>query len=248
MTFNDLRTVMWKERKSLFRIQGRRGQTALILITPILLAIAMPLQLGKDWVSTAFSLIIAVIIPLLLVGTSVPAAFTSEREQHTLPTLLASRLSDRAIFLGKMLTSVIFAWGATLVVLLLSLVTVNIANWDGQLIFYKPTLFAADVVISLLFATLTAGLGVLFSLRSDTVQQAQQSLMAVMMIPLLLLQVGFFVLGTTPAGKETLKGIFESVTLEQASMIIAGILAVLTLLALFAANRSFQRERLVLRS
>jgi hypothetical protein len=72
-----------------------------MMITPRRLEIMMPLHEQEGWVSSDFSLLVAVISPLLLVGRSIPAAFTSEREQHTFPTLTARRLSDRAILFGE---------------------------------------------------------------------------------------------------------------------------------------------------
>jgi ABC-2 type transport system permease protein len=244
--FDDMLTVMWKSWKELFRIKGRKGQTALMMITPLMLAVVMPLQEGEGWVSSGFSLLIAIVIPLLLVGTSIPAAFASEREQHTLPTLLASRLSDRAILYGKVATSVAFGWGATLVALLIGLVTANITAWDGQVMFYKASILIANILISFLFATLTAGAGVLFSLRAESVQQAQQSLMAVMLIPLLLFQAVFMVAGALPPVREKLEAFLETTSLEQVVLIIGVILALLAAACLTLAIRKFNRAELIL--
>ena len=38
-------------------------------------------------------------------------AIAGERERHTLETLLASRMPDRAILLGKVIAIVLYAWG-----------------------------------------------------------------------------------------------------------------------------------------
>lgn len=244
--FDDMLTVMWKSWKELFRIKGRKGQTALMMITPLMLAVVMPLQEGEGWMTSGFSLLIAVIIPLLLVGTSIPAAFASEREQHTLPTLLASRLSDRAILFGKVATSVAFGWGATLIALFVGLITANIAAWDGQVVFYKLSVFIANISISLLFALLTAGAGVLFSLRAESVQQAQQSLMAVMLIPLLIIQALFMLAGSVPTAREKLEVFLETTSLEQIVLIIGVILAVLATACVGLAIRKFKRAELIL--
>lgn len=244
--FDDMLTVMWKSWKELFRIKGRKGQTALMMITPLMLAVVMPLQLQEEWVTGGFSLLVAIIIPLLLVGTSIPAAFASEREQHTLPTLLASRLSDRAILFGKVATSVAFGWGVTMVALLIGLVSVNIAIWDGQVIFYKPTILIANVSISFLFALLTAGAGVLFSLRAESVQQAQQSLMAVMLIPLMLLQAVFMVAGALQPIRDKLMVYLESITIEQVAVVVGMVLAILAVSCLAIAISKFNRAELIL--
>jgi ABC-2 type transport system permease protein len=244
--FEDIRTVMWKSWKDIFRVQGRKGQTVLMLFTPMMLAIVMPLQLQEEWLTSGFSLLIAVIIPLLLVGTSIPAAFASEREGHTLPTLLASRLPDRAILFGKIITAVSFGWVVTLVVLLIGIVTANIALWEGQVVFYKPSVFIAGVSLSFLFALLTAGAGVLFSLRAESVQQAQQSLMAVMLIPLLIVQAVFMVAGSLPGIRDKLQGFLETVTLEQVVLYIGIILTALAVGCIFLAIRKFERSKLIL--
>ncbi len=128
------------------------------------------------------------------------------------------------------------------------LVTANVAMWEGHLLFYKPPVIIADVVVSLLVALLIAGAGVLFSLRAESVQQAQQSLMAVMLIPLILmlLQAAFFVLATTASGKARVKAILESLSFEQFSLILAAILALLASSMIVIAIRKFKRSRLIL--
>ena len=51
--WDDILTVMWKERKGLFRFRGSRGRFLLTLMTPVLLAAVMPLQIGRDWGTTS---------------------------------------------------------------------------------------------------------------------------------------------------------------------------------------------------
>jgi len=189
---NDILTVIWKERKGLFRVRGRRAQALLGMFSPVLLAVFFPLQEGVEWVQSPLSLLLSFIAPLILVGISIPDSFAGERERHTLPTLLASRLSDRAILFGKIITSVAFGWGVTVILLAIELVTVNVAHWDGHILFYKPSILLADLAFSLLVALLTAGAGVLFSLRAATAQEAQQTLMAVLLIPPMILQFALF--------------------------------------------------------
>ena len=66
----------------------------------------------------------------------IPESFAGERERHTLGTLLASRLPDHAILLGKVAVAVGYAWVMTLMLLLVSLVVVNVTPWDGQVLLY----------------------------------------------------------------------------------------------------------------
>jgi ABC-2 type transport system permease protein len=246
MMFDDLLTVIWKERKGLFRVRGRRAQALLGLLSPVLLAIYFPLQEGAAWVESPLPLLLSFVAPLILVGLSIPDAFAGERERHTLATLLASRLPDRAILFGKIVTCVGFGWGVTLALLLASLVTVNVAHWSGRILFYTPTVLLGALAASFLVAMLTAAAGVLFSLRAATAQEAQQSLMAVLLVPPLILQFGLFFLMASDSGQERLRALLTNVTLGQVTLVIAGVLLLLDVALLAAAVARFRRARLIL--
>jgi len=243
---NDILTVMWKERKGLFRVRGRRAQALLGMFSPVLLAVLLPLQEGVRWVENPMSLLLAFVAPLILVGISIPDSFAGERERHTLPTLLASRLSDRAILFGKMITSVAFGWGVTLVLLMIGLVTVNVAHWDGHILFYKPSILLADLAFSFLVAMLTAGAGVLFSLRAATAQEAQQTLMAVLLIPPMILQFALFAILGSESGEARFREVLATLSFEQVILVIVAVLIVLDVVLLMAAMSRFKRARLVL--
>jgi ABC-2 type transport system permease protein len=243
---DDILTVIWKERKGLFRIRGRRAQALLAMFSPVLLAIYFPLQEGATWVKSPLSLLLAFVAPLILVGISIPDSFAGERERHTLPTLLASRLSDRAILFGKIITSVAFGWGVTLVLLVISLVTVNVAHWGGPTLFYKPSILLADLAFSFLVAMLTAGTGVLFSLRAATAQEAQQTLMAVLLIPPLILQFALFAILGSESGEARFREVLGALSFEQVILVIVAVLLVLDVGLLLAALARFKRARLIL--
>ncbi|HUW12365.1 MAG TPA: hypothetical protein VM537_21750, partial [Anaerolineae bacterium] len=133
---SDVSAMMWKERKSILSFRGSRSRLLLTMLSPLLLATFFPWQWGPEWVSQVPPLVLAFIVPAILVGLTVPDSFAGERERHTLQTLLASRLPDRAILWGKLAVSVLFAWGITLGMMLVTLVVLNVAYWDGQLIMY----------------------------------------------------------------------------------------------------------------
>jgi ABC-2 type transport system permease protein len=243
---DDILTVMWKERKAMFRVKGRRSQTLLTMLSPLLLAIYMPWSAGLEWVDRSESLLLAIIVPFILVGITIPDSFAGERERHTLPTLLASRLPDRAILFGKIATALAFGWGVTLLVLAVSLVAVNLLHWPGHILFFKPSLLLADLSVSLLVALFTAGLGVLFSLRSATVQQAQQATMAVMLLPGLLLQFGLMFVLQSPSARATLESTLGALSFGQLMLVIISVLAVAAVGLLLAALARFKRSRLIL--
>jgi ABC-2 type transport system permease protein len=236
----DMLTVIWKERKSLFVSRGSRLRAMVNLFIPVLLvAIYIPWNEGPDWVSSPVALS-ALIVPVLLVGTTVPDAFAGERERHTLSTLLASRLPDRAVLFGKLAVAVGYGWLVTLIAILLGLVTVNAAHGEGHVLLYSPTVAVADVVLSFLVATFVAGIGILISLRSSTVQAAQQLLMTVLLIPPLVLGVIFSVfhrqIGNTLGG----------IDFMQAVLIAMGVLMAADMVLLLAIVARFRRARLIL--
>jgi ABC-2 type transport system permease protein len=212
-------------------------------MTPVLLAVVLPWQWGAEWVQQVPSVILSILIPVVIVGVTVPDSFAGERERHTLGTLLASRLPDRAILFGKLTVSIVFAWGLTIIVLMASLVTVNIAHGEGALILYTPVVAFADLSLSFLAAVLFASTGVLISMRAKTVQQAAQVLMSIFLVPAMLLQLVLFVFVTQ------FRDLIDRIVSQDGRQLLAVVLAVLVVLAagmLIAAVAKFRRSRLVL--
>jgi len=243
----DILTVMWKEWKGVFRSRGSRTKTVLTLLIPVVgLAIYLPLQIGRALVEGPWSLVASVFIPMMLVGMTIPESFAGERERHTLGTLLASRLPDRAILFGKVAVAVGYAWGITLMILLMSLVMVNVAHWDGQVLLFTPTMALANVALSLLLASLVAGLGILISLRAATVQAAQQNLMAATLFPVVLLQmIPLLLLNVVPDGRARLRELVAAANPTQILLIVLAVLLVIDLGLLMAAMARFRRARLI---
>jgi ABC-2 type transport system permease protein len=218
----------------------------LTVIMPILIAIYLPWQEGQAWFHNAMSFVPVILIPFILVGITIPDSFAGERERHTLGTLLASRLSDRSILIGKIAASVLFAWAATIGILLLSAITVNALYWEGAVMFYSGTVLVADLAISLLVALLTAGAGVLISMRMDTVQSAQQSLMMILMIPLVVIQIGGVIALQSMGGRGQIKEFFAALELGEVALVVAVALLIIDLVLLVGAFASFRRARLIL--
>jgi ABC-2 type transport system permease protein len=244
----DIVTVMWKERKVLFRYQGSRTKALLSLLIPVMmLGIYLPLQIGRALVEGPWSLVASVFIPMMMVGMMIPESFAGERERHTLGALLASRLPDQAILFGKVAVAVGYAWGMTLMLLLVSLVMGNIVRWNGQVLLFTPIVALANAAFSLLVASLVAGLGVLISLRASTVQQAQQTLMTATLFPLVLLQIVLvLLLNVVPDGRARLRELVAAANPTQIILIIIVVLVALDLGLFVAAMARFKRARLIL--
>ena len=172
----DILTVMWKELRELFLQRGtRRGTLTSVGIILFLFGMVIPYQLGRAWVETPVGLIYWCWMPFMMVNNVIADSFAGERERHTLETLLASRLSDLSILLGKVATAIVYGWGTSILGMMLALVTVNVFKGNGELLLYPPLLAVGAPLVSFLVAGLAAGIGVLVSLRASTVRQAQQT-------------------------------------------------------------------------
>ena len=238
----DLYTVMWKESKSLFAGTGGRGRYTLVVLVA-LFGIVLPLRAGALWVGQPIGLGIPLMIPLILVASWAADTFAGERERHTLETLLATRLSDRAILFGKIVTITAYAWIVGVATMVLGLVTVNVAHPSGHLLLYPADLGIGSVVFSLLLTILAAALGVLISLRAASVRQVQQmvsiGIMLLVWVPLLAIQA-------LPADlKQGLASSLASGNLALLALIAGAVLVALDAVLLAVAIARFQRARLV---
>jgi ABC-2 type transport system permease protein len=234
----DVWTMIWKERKTLFRYRGSRLRIALTVLVPVVMvAIYFPWQI-ENWVDSYESLF-AAIVPMIMVLLTVPDSFAGERERHTLSTLLASRLPDRAIFLGKLAVSISLGFVMMLAVLLLALLTANIVHWNGQVQFYSPTILLLDLAFGLVLATLIASAGVLISLRASTVQEAQQLLGVVVMVPPMFLGLIALIL------LERIEELLEGLDAYQVILVVMAVLVAACLGLLAAAVARFRRARLI---
>jgi len=240
----DILTVMWKEWRGLFRQSGGRGLAAASFPAILLMAVVFPWLTGIDWLEDPLSLAACVLIPTLFAVLVVPDSFAGERERHTLPTLLSSRLSDRAILLGKMGVPVILGLAVTWTVLIVGWLTVNIVHWDGQVVLYTPTIALADIALSVLMASLASAAGVLFSLRAATAQDAMQSLTVALMVPGVALAGTGAIAGAALGPR--LRDVLSNLEFAQVMLFAVAVIALLDVVVLMAAAARFRRDRLIL--
>jgi len=242
----DVLTVLWKEWKELPLNAGDRGLVKGplgILIVIGVFGVMLPLQAGRAWVDSPMALLVWGWVPILLVSNVVAQAFAGERERHTLETLLATRLSDRAILVGKVVASALYGWSVTIICLLLGLVSINVAHWDGRLLLYSPLTWVGAGILVPLVALLAANLGVLVSLRAGTVRQAQQTLGIVSMV--IVFGLGYGVQVLPPSVRQVLA---SAVAGSATTVVVAvgALMAVANALVLLIARARFQRTRLIL--
>lgn len=244
----DIHTMLWKESRSILRYQGRRSQLLISLLTPLIVALIFPIQFGVDWAEGYFSLFVGIAIPLLVVGITVPDAFAGERERHTLETLLASRLPDGVILIGKMLVCVIAGWAVSILVFTLSLVVLNLTHGMEGIILYRPGVFAAQLALSLAMSWLVAALGVLFSMHAPTVQIAQQNLFTSIMVPLMLIGFIPMIVLVLPALSEQMsfiKDVVSNINFEQLVWMVIGAVMLIDGTLVWISLTRFKRSRLV---
>ena len=173
-----------------------------------------------------------VYVPFLLLATFIGDAIAGERERHTLETLLASRIPDLPILLGKILVTATFSWGLAVLSLLLGAVVVNLAQGQSPWEFYAPlSRFWVVLVLSVLTTLLAASGRALISLRSATVRQAAQTIVAAELVLALAI---FAILRLLP------ESLAASLTEAQVVLAVIAALAVLDALLLAAALASFR--------
>jgi ABC-2 type transport system permease protein len=240
----DLTTVVWKELKEIFSQRGRfKGTKLSVLIFVAVFGIFMPLQSGAEWLRSPIVMVYWAWVPFLLASGIVADSFAGERERHTLETLLASRLSDRAILAGKIATSVLYGWGITLACVLVGAAAINIVHGHGRIIFYRAPVAAGIFLLTFLVALLASGLGVLVSLRAATVRQAMQTFS----IAFLLLFVPLFLLPLLPAPvKARLLAALSKLDFSAVALAGAALLIAANAVVLLIADRRFRRNRLIL--
>jgi ABC-2 type transport system permease protein len=241
----DFMTVLWKEWKEIVmeRAGGAGSYRPLVLIG--LLGIFVPWRMPPERFFSPLQLLIYAFFSAVVITTVIADSFAGERERHTLETLLASRLSDRAILFGKIAAAIGYGWLMGILCALVGTITENVVNWQGHVLLYHDT---ASWLVLLLGPPLTGGIvataGVLVSLHAATVRQAQQTLM-----------VGFLVvgLGTIFGGnmlpaelKVRLFGVWAAWSATELVLAGAGIILLIDVVLLAAGMARFQRARLVL--
>jgi ABC-2 type transport system permease protein len=235
---SDIWTIVWKEwRDSIFPAGKMDNLRPIIFIA--ILGILWPLINGLSWLKlSAEMVLLSIYFPFFFILNYIGDAIAGERERHTLETLLASRISDQAILWGKVIATVGYIWGIALVSSFLGVIVVNLSKGLSPWMFYSPVSQWLEVLILILLACLlSASGGVLVSLHSATVRQAQQTLL----LSSLVLGLGIFLLGRALALQVVLAMCYSQILL-----IAMLILAVIDAILLAVSMASFHRSRLIL--
>lgn len=240
----DILTVAWKELREILAFGDSRGRSKFsMLLIIVIFGVFMPLQNGREWVTSPVSVMVWGWMPYMWVYSVVADSFAGERERHTLEALLSTRLSDKAILFGKLLTAVAYGFILTWVILLVSLVTINVVFGGQGLLFFPFDMTIGALLFSILISGLSASIGVLVSLRAGSVRQAQQWMsagMLVLFLPLMFIQF-------VPKGwMASIISVLKNVDLFTAAIWVVVALVAIELVLIAITMRMFQRSKLIL--
>jgi ABC-2 type transport system permease protein len=242
---HDILTVAWKEwlefRDQLLRLK-RGGISALIVL--LMLGIVTPLQMGPLWLTSPLMLAYWPLLSSGMVSTLIADAFAGERERHTLETLLASRLSDTSILLGKVLAAILYGLIFTSANILVGVITLTIAH-AGEGIQAPPAVHVGYMLVLVTLACSTlAGIGVFISLRAATVRQAQQTLGIIMMV--LFIGPVLFIQFLDSEGRLSLAARLTSMGTGRLVGWASGVLLAASVILIVMAMARFKRGKLTL--
>lgn len=224
-------------------LRFKRGGWSVLLVI-VFLGVFSPLQMGKHWLSSPLMFFYWPLLTMSMTSTLIADAVAGERERHTLETLLATRLSDSAILLGKIVAAVGYGCSFAITNIILGLIVVNIQHGEGRFLFFSPGHLPALIAIVVAVAFFISGLGVFVSLRSPTVRQAQQTfgviILVMMMTPVVLLQV------VAPTTQERWIAAATQIGLEVATLRAALAIAAAAIVLNAGAIARFKRGQLAL--
>lgn len=249
----DTWTVMVKEWREYLAGTGSgggsgrgRGVIGVLLIVGIA-SILWPLQMGRALFTSAAPVVVdGMFLPLMILISIIADSFAGERERHTLETLLASRLSDRAILFGKLGAAIVYGLAGGLIGAMVQAVVANLSqkNAGAGLAFYPVGSLVGIVVLGLLISLLVSSVGCLVSLRAATTRQAQLNLtfgyLALIFAPFIIFQL---------LPKQTQTAIVAALTAAGPThlfLIFAGVLLVVAVVLLLIAMARFKRTQLIL--
>jgi ABC-2 type transport system permease protein len=243
--FSDIITIIQKDLKEVLSARGSRKSSLVYLGIVIgLIGVLMPIQSGQVWLSEPIVPLVWSWFPVFLMISMVTDSIAGERERNTLETLLASRLSDRAILFGKIAGAVIYGWSISVISNLLAVITVNLSDPMDGFQFYSFSLFLILLFLPLVLGILMSSLGVLVSLNAPTARSAYQKLSMVMLalwfIPMLIINFA------PESFKLQINQFLSSNNTTQLATIGIVFLIMVNIGLIWLAMQRFQRTRLIL--
>jgi len=238
----DFLTVFWKEWKEI--LPGRSASGASLrrpFMAVAFIGILLPVQMGAQTYYGPASLLFFTFISFAAVLVVIPDAFAGERERHTLETLLATRLPDHSILIGKLAACISYAWLLSVITVVVGFITVNAANWSGHVLFYRDAAWLYWLILlPPLVGSTVASAGIFISLHAATVRQAQQTLSFALVS--VTLTIGFGM----PSLRPWLTRNLAAWSGKEVVLAVSAVFLALDLVLVLAALKRFQRSKLVL--
>jgi ABC-2 type transport system permease protein len=160
-----------------------------MLIVPFLLMVVFPFAVTL--VNGYLLAPLFLVVPLMVSAVLAADAFAGEKERRTLETLLHLPISDRDLFLAKLLGAFLPAMAISWVGFVAFAITSNAVAWPVMHRIFVPTALWGVMIVWVAPAVATLGLGVMVrvSARARTAQEANQ-LGGAVILPLIFLAVG----------------------------------------------------------
>lgn len=169
----DVLTVIQKEMWEYWQMRGSKapwkGHLFAIILFSIWPAMSGPMLMNSPWCSLMWAWIVTI-----MTMPYVADSFAGERERHTMDTLLSSRLSDRAIVVGKLLSASLCSWVTGMASLPLSVLLAN-AFSRNHAVHLHPTVWFTAPILALSLAFMVAGYTSILVVKAVTVKQATQT-------------------------------------------------------------------------
>lgn len=238
---HDIMTIFWKEMTSLRRIYRKLSSYLSTAMYVMFFGIFPAYFLKEDFLTSPLTLFFLSLATLSIGAGMATLAFAGERENHTMETLLASRLSDSAILLGKMLSYTVYAWGYVPLCIVAGWMTVMLITHTPQS--YDPKILLGGNLVGLLVAWFSTNVGILASLRSATVKEAGRKIKGIY----LLFMLPYFGLNFMPeTNRMDLLSALSQVNLWLILIGVMSILIVLNSTCFYIANQQFKRKQMIL--
>lgn len=245
---HDILTIFWKEWREIKELIWQRGSgrgSGLRLIAVFgIVGGYLPWQFGIMWIESPLPVIYGAFYSIFMVTSIIVDCFAGERERHTLETLLASRIPDYAILLGKLTATISYGMCFVIIIEIIGLFAANLNLNSGMFVNYSALTILSILLISFLGSWLMAEIGLFLSLRASTVRQVTQNLNTGIMVVFLVANFGFTALPKT--WKETILHVFNINDGQAIMYIITIILLVIDVIILFLTTGTFKREKLAI--
>lgn len=171
---SDIFTIIRKEAAEIFGDwQSFYGVFIQAAIVVGICGIIAPSSDTTIWLSPGRLTMLYAMFPSALAATFAADAFAGERERHTLPTLLATPVSDAAIFIGKVATAVSTSLVCSVFAISAGVTTTLVVGQD-PLPVVGVRGFAALLGGAFTFAMMTTAFTITVSSRVKVARAAQQ--------------------------------------------------------------------------